>query len=212
MWEYLSRAPTQYTTSPNLTRTVTYININNVGFTDSHGTHVNYYTSDRLTEPKTKIPRTHTKHKTKWPSVSIRSTYSKQQNNNHEYGPINTTSSLQNQINNSSLLSPPEQLHIKSHYYHKELTPEKNRWKQPHVPLDLRTPHYVTISNIHQSILRHYQLPRTQYQTHSSTYKTAYTDSTYNLPSYHILRHCIALLETLKVIFYGFIRLFYIMF
>jgi hypothetical protein len=166
-----------YTTSPNLTRTVTYMNINNVRFTNSYGTHVNYSTSDGLPETKTKIPRTHTRHKTKLPSIRIRSTYPKQQNNNHEYRPIDTTSSLQNQINNSSLLSPPEQLHIKSHYYHKKHR-KKHRWKQPHAPLDLRTPHYVTISNIHQSILRHYQLPRTQYQTHSSTYNTAYTDGT----------------------------------
>ena len=102
------------------------MNINNVGFTNSHGTHVNYSTSDRLAKPQTKIPRTHTIHKTRWPSISIRSTYPKQQNNNHEHGSINTTLFLQNQINNSSLLSPPEQFHIKSHYYHKEFAPEQN--------------------------------------------------------------------------------------
>jgi len=44
----MSIAPTLYTISPNLKRTVTYMNTKNVGFTNSHVTHLNYPISDRL--------------------------------------------------------------------------------------------------------------------------------------------------------------------
>jgi hypothetical protein len=50
--------------STNLKRTVTYMNTKNVGFTNSHATHLNYPTSDRLVITS-KIPRTHKIHKTK---------------------------------------------------------------------------------------------------------------------------------------------------
>jgi hypothetical protein len=48
MREYPSRAPPLYRISPNLKRTVTYRNIKNVGFTNTHATHVNYHMSGRL--------------------------------------------------------------------------------------------------------------------------------------------------------------------
>jgi len=43
-----------------------------------------------------------------------------------------------------------------------------------------------------------YQLPRPQYRTQSSTYKTAFTDGTYSLPLYAILKQCIAFLENFQ--------------
>jgi hypothetical protein len=46
-------------------------------------------------------------------------------NNNHEYGPINTTMSLLKQITKTTPLIPHEQFYIWSHYY-KELAPEQN--------------------------------------------------------------------------------------
>jgi hypothetical protein len=47
-------------------------------------------------------------------------------NNNHEYGPINTTTSFLTQITKTPLLIPYEQHYIQSHYSHKELIPEQN--------------------------------------------------------------------------------------
>jgi len=46
--------------------------------------------------------------------------------NNHEHGPINTAMSFLKQITKTSLLIPHQQYYIQSHYYHKELIPEKN--------------------------------------------------------------------------------------
>jgi len=46
--------------------------------------------------------------------------------NNHEHGPINTTTSFLKQITKTSLLIPYEQYYIQSYYYHKELIPEQN--------------------------------------------------------------------------------------
>jgi hypothetical protein len=127
----------------------TYMNTNNVGFTNSHGTHVNYSKSDRLAVTSNKDTRTHTIHKTEWPSISISSKYPKQQNNDHEYGPTNTTLSLQKQINNSSLLSSPEQFHIKSHFYHKELTSEQNTGENNRIYQLIFEPHITSPSAIY---------------------------------------------------------------
>jgi len=62
-------------------------------------------------------------------------------NNNHEYGPINTTITLLQQKTQTSVLIPYKQFFIHSLYYHKELIREQNRWKQPNVPADLRPPY-----------------------------------------------------------------------
>ena len=48
-------------------------------------------------------------------------------NNNHEYGPINTTMTLLKQITKTSLLIPYEQFYIQLHNHHKELTLEQNK-------------------------------------------------------------------------------------
>ena len=47
-------------------------------------------------------------------------------NNNHEYGPINTSMTLLKQITKISLLIPCEHMYIQPHYYHKELIVGQN--------------------------------------------------------------------------------------
>ena len=48
-------------------------------------------------------------------------------NNNHQYGPFNTTMSLLKQITKTSILIPYEQFSTQSHYYHKVLILEQNK-------------------------------------------------------------------------------------
>jgi hypothetical protein len=76
--------------------------------------------------------------------------------------------SVLKQITKPSLLNPYEQFHTQSHCYHKELTLEQNKGENNPISQLIFNPH-----NIHQSILQHYQIPRLQHRTHSSTYKTA---------------------------------------
>ena len=57
----------------------------------------------------------------------------------------------------------------------------------------IKCPSISNTKQINTTIL--YQLPRPQYLTQSSTYKTAYTDGAYILPLYHTLRRCTAFLE-----------------
>jgi len=60
-------------------------------------------------------------------------------------------------------------------------TGTKRRWNQPNVPVDLCPLHchHLHYTPINTPTL--YYLPRARYQTHSSTYKTAYTDRPYNI-------------------------------
>ena len=103
-------------------------------------------------------------------------------NYNHEYGTINTTMSLLKQTTKISILIPYEQFYMQSQCYHKEThTGTKHRWTQSHVPVIFNTPITSPSAIYTDQYSDTHQLPRPQYWTHSSTYKTAYTLGTYNI-------------------------------
>ena len=83
-------------------------------------------------------------------------------NNNHEFGPINTTVSLLKQITKTSLLLPYEQYYIQSHYYHKKLIPEQNTGENNPLCQLIFNPGITSLRTIHWSVLWHCQLPRPQ--------------------------------------------------
>jgi len=119
--------------------------------------------------------------------------------NNHDHGTINAVMSFLKQITKTSLLIPYEQYYIQSHSYNKELIPEQNTGENNPTYHMIFNPSITSPSAIYTN--QYYdtlQPPRPQYWTHSSTYKTAFTDGIYDLPLFHVLRQCTAFLENFQ--------------
>jgi hypothetical protein len=133
-------------------------------------------------------------------------------NHHHKYGPIITTMTLLKHITKTSLLIRYEQFYIETHYYHKEQILQHNTGdNNPMYHLSSNPALRYHTQHTHFSTAALYQIPRTQYRKHCSTYNTAYTDRTYSnfISLYITFRYTVLhFLKTFQAQFYGFIRLY----